>query len=308
MVGRRRARALPPGQPHRARSRHRPPGGDLAGRRDRLPEPRIRRGRPPDRARLRRAPLHGRLLRRLQGDLPRGGGHRVDHALPRREDDRRPAQHVGPAGRQPDAGDHPPQRLARPARLLPQRDAQPEARDHPLLLRAPGRGPRGGLRLLEGDGDGGVRAALPDRGDDELGVPARPEPLPDGQGHVGRGPDRRPRAASSRPRRGATTASRSTATSRSCSSTTPRRARCSTRSRRPGFSLYDQWEAQLLALIRLKARVGLRSELPADEVRRAHLEPIEDIGDAVAGELLRIGADAPVAVLPEGPQTIPYVS
>ncbi len=76
----------------------------------------------------------------------------------------------------------------------------------------------------------------------------------------------------------------------------------------PGFSLYDQWEAQLLALIRLKARVGLRSELPGDEVRRAHLEPIEDIGDAVAGELLRIGADAPVAVLPEGPQTIPYVA
>ncbi len=76
----------------------------------------------------------------------------------------------------------------------------------------------------------------------------------------------------------------------------------------PGFSLYDQWEAQLLALIRLKARVGLRSELPADEVRRAYLEPIEDVGAAVARELERIGREAPVAVLPEGPQTIPYVS
>ena len=76
----------------------------------------------------------------------------------------------------------------------------------------------------------------------------------------------------------------------------------------PGFSLYDQWEAQLLALIRLKARVGLLSELPADEVRRAYLEPIADVGAAVARELARIGADAPVAVLPEGPQTIPYVS
>jgi nickel-dependent lactate racemase len=75
----------------------------------------------------------------------------------------------------------------------------------------------------------------------------------------------------------------------------------------PGFSLYDQWEAQLLALIRLKARVGLRSELPEDEVRRAHLLPIEDVGVAVAEELARIGQDAPVAVLPEGPQTIPYV-
>jgi nickel-dependent lactate racemase len=75
-----------------------------------------------------------------------------------------------------------------------------------------------------------------------------------------------------------------------------------------GFSLYDQWEAQLLALIRLKARVGLRSELADEDVRRAHLEPIADVGSAVARELERLGRDAPVAVLPEGPQTIPYVS
>jgi nickel-dependent lactate racemase len=76
----------------------------------------------------------------------------------------------------------------------------------------------------------------------------------------------------------------------------------------PGFSLYDQWEAQLLALIRLKARVGLLSELAAEDVRRAYLEPIEDVGAAVARELERVGRNAPVAVLPEGPQTIPYVS
>src|SRR5207247_377122 len=42
----------------------------------------------------------------------------------------------------------------------------------------------------------------------------------------------------------------------------------------PDFSVYDQWEAQLLALVALKARVGLKSELPAGDVRRAHLEPI----------------------------------
>jgi len=76
----------------------------------------------------------------------------------------------------------------------------------------------------------------------------------------------------------------------------------------PGFSLYDQWEAQMLALIRLKARVGLLSELPAEDVRRAYLEPIVDVGAAVATELARIGENSPVAVLPEGPQTIPYVS
>ena len=53
----------------------------------------------------------------------------------------------------------------------------------------------------------------------------------------------------------------------------------------PGFSMYDQWEAQLLALIQLKARVGLFSELDAAEVRRAHLEPLVDVGAAVDAEL-----------------------
>ena len=76
----------------------------------------------------------------------------------------------------------------------------------------------------------------------------------------------------------------------------------------PGFSLFDQWQAQVLARILLKARVALRSELPADEVRRAHLEPVADVERAVAVELERIGHDAVVAVLPEGPMTIPYVA
>ena len=76
----------------------------------------------------------------------------------------------------------------------------------------------------------------------------------------------------------------------------------------PGFSVYDQWEAQLLALIRLKARVGLLSELEAEDVRRAHLEPIDDVARTVARELEKTGGDAPVAVLPEGPQTIPYLA
>ena len=76
----------------------------------------------------------------------------------------------------------------------------------------------------------------------------------------------------------------------------------------PGFSMYDQWEAQLLALIRLKARVGLKSEIPGDEVWRAHLEPVVDIAAAVDAELERVGRDAPIAVLPEGPMTIPYLA
>lgn len=76
----------------------------------------------------------------------------------------------------------------------------------------------------------------------------------------------------------------------------------------PGFSLFDQWEAQVLANVLLAARVGLYSELASDDVRRAHLEPVEDVEDAIASELRRIGPDAPILVLPEGPMTIPYVT
>jgi len=70
--------------------------------------------------------------------------------------------------------------------------------------------------------------------------------------------------------------------------------------------MLDQWQVQLFALILQRARVGLHSLLTPDDVRRAHLEPIADIGARLAAELERLG-DVPVAVLPEGPMTIPYL-
>jgi nickel-dependent lactate racemase len=75
----------------------------------------------------------------------------------------------------------------------------------------------------------------------------------------------------------------------------------------PGFSLYDQWEAQLLAIIALKARVGLYSDLDPEDVKRAHLEAVHDVGTRLREEIARRGKDVPVAVLPEGPMTIPYL-
>ena len=75
----------------------------------------------------------------------------------------------------------------------------------------------------------------------------------------------------------------------------------------PGYAVFDQWQAQLLALILIRARVGLFSEIGDDATRRAHLEPVRDIAARVAEELKRIGSDAPIAVLPEGPMTIPYL-
>jgi len=70
--------------------------------------------------------------------------------------------------------------------------------------------------------------------------------------------------------------------------------------------MLDQWQVQLFALILQRARVGLHSLLAPDDVRRAHLEPISEIGARLAAELERLG-DVPVAVLPEGPMTIPYL-
>jgi nickel-dependent lactate racemase len=75
----------------------------------------------------------------------------------------------------------------------------------------------------------------------------------------------------------------------------------------PGFSMHDQWEAQMLAMVLVRARAGLYSEIPAAELRRAHVEAVSDVSARLAEELEVIGRDAPVAVLPEGPMTIPYL-
>ncbi|MBI5396086.1 MAG: nickel-dependent lactate racemase [Verrucomicrobia bacterium] len=75
----------------------------------------------------------------------------------------------------------------------------------------------------------------------------------------------------------------------------------------PGFCFPEQWQVQIQSLIQKKARVLVHSSLPADFVRGAHLEPCEDIGAAVRDQLARHGPAARVAVLPQGPLTIPYL-
>jgi nickel-dependent lactate racemase len=76
----------------------------------------------------------------------------------------------------------------------------------------------------------------------------------------------------------------------------------------PGFAMLDQWQAQHLAMVLLKARVSLYSELSDADVRRAHLTPVHDLRAALDQELARLGRDAPIAILPEGPLTIPYLT
>jgi nickel-dependent lactate racemase len=75
----------------------------------------------------------------------------------------------------------------------------------------------------------------------------------------------------------------------------------------PTFELYDQWEAQTQAIVQRKADVYLYSSLDPQTVRDAMLQPSGDI-EATLRELReRFGPEARIAVLPEGPQTIPYV-
>jgi nickel-dependent lactate racemase len=75
----------------------------------------------------------------------------------------------------------------------------------------------------------------------------------------------------------------------------------------PEFELYDQWQAQVQALIQRHADVYLYSTLDPQVVRDAMLTPTDNIEATIAELLQRYGPDARIAVLPEGPQTIPYV-
>ena len=70
----------------------------------------------------------------------------------------------------------------------------------------------------------------------------------------------------------------------------------------------DQWQVQVQAKIQSRARVGVHSSyLSADDLRAAHLEPVPDLAEAVGRALDEAGPGARVCVLPEGPQTIPYL-
>jgi nickel-dependent lactate racemase len=70
----------------------------------------------------------------------------------------------------------------------------------------------------------------------------------------------------------------------------------------------DQWQVQVQAQVQLKATVHVKtSGLTHDQVRAAHFTPIDDVAGTVRQALSCAGAGATLCVLPQGPQTIPYV-
>ena len=109
----------------------------------------------------------------------------------------------GPRRRAGDRGGH-------RRRLRARRDAQRRAADHPRVRR---RGPEmhAAACAARERGDAAGRRPVRCRRHDELRLPARPEPVPGGQGHVGRGRGRRGRAARSSAPPSAATGFRTTA-------------------------------------------------------------------------------------------------
>ena len=72
----------------------------------------------------------------------------------------------------------------------------------------------------------------------------------------------------------------------------------------PGYSTPDQWQAQ----IQMKASVSVVAGcLDPEQIRAAHFEPAEDAGEAALQALASSGPGSTLCVLPQGPQTIPYI-
>jgi lactate racemase len=75
----------------------------------------------------------------------------------------------------------------------------------------------------------------------------------------------------------------------------------------PGFRCHDQWEVQIQAQLQLKATVHVYAGgLGDEELRRALVVPCRSVEETVV-RVRRQRPDATIAVLPDGPQVVPYV-
>ena len=76
----------------------------------------------------------------------------------------------------------------------------------------------------------------------------------------------------------------------------------------PGFLKQDQWQAQIQAQIQLKADVYVySSHLSEKQIRSAMLLPAPSIESVMYDLVDKYGPAASICILPEGPQTVPYI-
>ena len=80
----------------------------------------------------------------------------------------------------------------------------------------------------------------------------------------------------------------------------------------PGFLWPEQWQGHIQSLIQRRAEIQIFTAMDDATVRAAHLIPCRDIAAAVRAKLAaNVGADPNgprIAVLPQGPLTIPYLA
>ena len=77
----------------------------------------------------------------------------------------------------------------------------------------------------------------------------------------------------------------------------------------PHYQRQDQWQVQIQASIQLDSEVYLKSDNLSDkQIVEAHLIPAHDVSLKVSELLKKKYLNGTVCVLPEGPQTIPYLS
>lgn len=74
----------------------------------------------------------------------------------------------------------------------------------------------------------------------------------------------------------------------------------------PGFNEHDMWQVQIQAMVQLWADVYVFSHgLTTREIEAALFLPCTDISETIEELLQKYGPQASIAVIPEGPQTIP---
>jgi len=77
---------------------------------------------------------------------------------------------------------------------------------------------------------------------------------------------------------------------------------------KPGFSAQDQWQVQIQAQIQSRAEVYVYSDGLTDrQIKQALFIPCRNLEDTLARLLEKNGSAARICVIPEGPQTIPYL-
>jgi nickel-dependent lactate racemase len=75
------------------------------------------------------------------------------------------------------------------------------------------------------------------------------------------------------------------------------------------YFVMDQWQLEELAKVIARCKVKIVSDgVPAETLKRCHVEPVATVEQAVADCLKEYGPAARVAVIPKGPYVLPYVT